>query len=236
MTATQLLTLGDRLKWALNKSGASQKQLADFLGVTTAAVSQWVTGGNKPTRPDKIEEFFETLDIDFRVTPWWLFNGGELPKRRGQDDVFDQNKYVVVPSIDIKACCGNGYAIEFESVSGGFAFRKEWVTRMGLDGHNLEVIRASGKSMEPTIFDGNILLVDRSDTILSRTKAKIYVVGYDGDVMIKRVKLEEDAIILSADNENKKEFHNIIIKLNSESQLTETFHVLGRVVWQGGIL
>lgn len=229
-------TLGQRLQFALDKAETTQLALADFMGVSSSAVNQWIKDISKPKRPERIEEFFETLDIDFCVTPWWLFNGGELPERAKKGEPFDVNKYVIVPSIDIKACCGNGYALEFEEVRGGLAFNKEWVSRMGLDGHNLEVIKASGKSMEPTIFDGNMLLVDRSDTTISPSMAKIYVVGYGGDIMIKRVRIEGDAIILESDNNNKRDYHTITIKQSPTNQLAETFRIIGRIIWQSGTL
>ena len=51
--------------------------------------------------------------------------------------------------------------------------------------YNIEAIRACGDSMEPTIADGSIVIVDKNDVNFSRSG--IFVLRTDGGLLIKRL-------------------------------------------------
>jgi DNA polymerase V len=61
---------------------------------------------------------------------------------------------------------------------------------------------AAGDSMEPTIYEGQILVVDRSLTSFS---GKVCVVCVDDKMMCKRVVLKENMAVLKSDNPKYKD-------------------------------
>ena len=90
--------------------------------------------------------------------------------------------------------------------------------------------------MLPAIRDGDILLVDRSQTTLSPTRVDTYVVLYSGEISIKKVKLSisENKITLMSENSDKEKYPNTHIVFSEMNQENETFNILGRVVWHAG--
>lgn len=67
--------------------------------------------------------------------------------------------------------------------------------------HSTFFFRASGNSMSPTIFDGDILVVDRS---LKAINNHICVFNLEGEMICKRLKRNGNGVILVSDNDEHK--------------------------------
>ncbi len=78
--------------------------------------------------------------------------------------------------------------------------------------HSTFFFEAAGNSMEPTIFAGDILIVDRARTDFH---GRICVVCFEDKLLCKRVIKKSDGIILKSDNPH---FKNIIIENNDNIQ------------------
>ena len=61
---------------------------------------------------------------------------------------------------------------------------------------------AAGDSMEPTIFPGQILIVDRSRTDFH---GKVCVICVDDKMMCKRVFVKDNCVVLKSDNQKYKD-------------------------------
>ena len=85
--------------------------------------------------------------------------------------------------------------------------------------YNIEAIRASGDSMEPTIVDGSIVIVDKNDTNFSRSG--VFVLRTEGGLLIKRLSknISGDISVVS----DNSVYHTDIIKANE-------LMVIGRVL------
>jgi phage repressor protein C with HTH and peptisase S24 domain len=109
--------------------------------------------------------------------------------------------FSLVPRYDVRASAGPGAVVASGDLDGsGFvAFRTEWLHRIGVHPGRAEVILAVGDSMDPTIRDGDLILVDRSiDRIVDNG---IYVVTVGGLVLVKRVQSRIDGgVVLISDN------------------------------------
>lgn len=81
------------------------------------------------------------------------------------------------------------------------AFRSDWLRRVGINPDFAHVLTNRGDSNEPTIRDGDVLLVDTSiDRVIDNA---FYVVVYNGQALLKRVQILLDgSVILSSDNKN----------------------------------
>ncbi|MET3827173.1 phage repressor protein C with HTH and peptisase S24 domain [Sphingomonas sp. PvP055] len=80
------------------------------------------------------------------------------------------------------------------------------------------MLTARGDSMVPTIADGDALVVDEHDRTIGPRPA-IFVVRHDGQLLVKRVSRQEDAIVVSSDN---PAYPDIV---------TSDAVIIGRVVW-----
>lgn len=155
----------------------------------------------KDTMPglDKLVAIAEAAD----VTLDWLARGVE-PKRyvqnqTGQTDILVRDAhgstmalevkgaqgFALIPRLDIQASAGNGRVAVSEEPLEYLAFQANWLRGRGINPAAARVLTARGDSMEETIRDGDVLLVDTSiDRVLDNS---IYVVVYGDMVLVKRI-------------------------------------------------
>ena len=87
------------------------------------------------------------------------------------------------------------------------------------------MIEVQGDSMQPTMMDGDMLLVNSQ---VNQIRDGIYVLRFDGLLMVKRLQRQPGGhVMVTSDNPAYTPF---TVDLNDES--TE-FSVLGKVVWVG---
>lgn len=142
------------------------------------------------------------------------------------------NDYEVIPQLTAVGSAGNGHMNDHVEVNGGLAFKRAWLQRQGLNPANLHVIYARGMSMEPTIVDGDVVLMDASQT--EPHHGKIYVIRRpDGELLIKRlVHSITGRWIIRSDNDDKRQFPDEEIGAEDMAGVT----ILGRIIWHGGAL
>ncbi|MBD1586720.1 S24 family peptidase [Pseudomonas typographi] len=88
----------------------------------------------------------------------------------------------------------------FDRMISSIGLHKNWI-RMNLqvsDPGNLRVITATGNSMEPMIMHGDLLLIDIG--VRSFKQDGVYVLGIDGQRMVKRVQKVLDGLRILSDN------------------------------------
>jgi len=107
------------------------------------------------------------------------------------------------------------------------ALPRRWLEReLGLHPARLVLVTARGDSMEPTISDGDLLLVDTGQT--RPGPDGIYVIRRDTGVAIKRLELRPDgSITIRSDNAAYSEY---TLPRDQAAALS----IVGRVVWAGG--
>ncbi|MBC7712230.1 MAG: S24 family peptidase [Rhizobacter sp.] len=76
--------------------------------------------------------------------------------------------------------------------------------------YNTFFFEAAGDSMEPTIYQGQVLIVDRARKDFN---GRVCAVEYEDKIICKRVLIKNDAIILRSDNQKYKD----ILVYNNES-------------------
>lgn len=82
-----LETTGDRMRRCRKEAGLTQEQLADLVGVSTAAVAQWETGDSKSLKPENLFKAARALNKSAE----WLATGDgpETPHWQLEDIVQD---------------------------------------------------------------------------------------------------------------------------------------------------
>ncbi|WP_333873106.1 S24 family peptidase [Methylobacter sp.] len=135
------------------------------------------------------------------------------------------DQLALVPFYDVEASAGHGSLVDQEQQISQMAFRKDWLKQKGLQSNKCALIKAKGDSMEPTIYDGDLLLVDVS--IDSIKDDSIYIIQADHHLSVKRIQQDFDgSLIVISDNPRYEK------RIISSVQAKEV-KIAGRVRWYG---
>lgn len=174
--------------------------------------------GKYPTA-DKALRIAETSG----VTVEWLVAGRGPPRLIEQAQTMTDMTFV--ERLDIEASAGHGALVDNEQALDFVAFQTRWLRRKGINPAAVRLLNIRGDSMEPTIRDGDIALVDTSiDDIIDNA---IYVLVVGNRLLIKRIHiLMSGALRLISDN---------VIYPHEDVPASEAefVRVSGRVVWFG---
>lgn len=199
--------------------GVSLSQLSRMIGRNSSYLQQFVRKGS----PRKLEEgdrrtLARFFDVDEANLGAVEDNSYALP---GKIPLAD---WVDVPRLALGASAGSGAMAAGEETVGAFRFSARWLRGQGLDPAMLSAIAVEGDSMEPTLRDGDEILVDRSPRPL---RDGIHVVRLDDTLLVKRIDAARPGrIALVSDNPAYRPLELAA----SEVQ------VIGRVVWKSGRL
>ncbi|MDO8940856.1 MAG: XRE family transcriptional regulator [Methylicorpusculum sp.] len=135
------------------------------------------------------------------------------------------DQLALIPFYDVQASAGAGSLVDNEQQISQMAFRKDWLKQKGLQASHCALIKAKGDSMEPTIHDGDLLLVDTS--IDSIKDDAIYIVQADHHLIVKRLQQSLDgSLTIISDNQRYE-------KQTIGPEQAKTVKIAGRVKWYG---
>ena len=89
----------------------------------------------------------------------------------------------------LATAAGSGALDLDESVKTYAWFRSEWLSRKGLVADQCAIISVAGESMEPSLPDGCVILIDRNRT--RRRSGQIFVVRTEDGLIVKRLGKDE---------------------------------------------
>jgi len=182
-----------RLLRLANDRGVSLSQLSALIGRNTSYLQQFVRKGS----PRKLEETDRrTLARFFGVDESEL--GAPEEKSSSFAGKAPRGDWVEVPRLALGASAGPGALSADEQAIGAFRFSSRWLRGQGLDPAMLSAIAVAGDSMEPTLRDGDEILVDRSPRPM---RDGIHVVRLDDVLLVKRLDLGRPGqVTLISDN------------------------------------
>lgn len=226
----------------------SQGELAAFVGVSQGYVSKILTGKQapKPALRRRFAAFFK-LEYEDMVAlgrersetahyqdetgdkgrcqvhePYGATTGADAALRAMLRDIrareAHQLYYTEVPLREATGSMGGGSTETGDRTLSYLSFRTEWIRAKG-NPENMTVIRAFGDSMDPTIADGSVVLVDEGRRQF--VKNKIYYLRYNGQMYIKRLVERDGHVAIVADN-------NPNVYLVSDA---DDFEIIGRCIW-----
>ena len=208
-----------RLLQLATDQGESLAALSALIGRNAAYLQQFVRKGS----PRKLEEGDRRRLAQFLGVDESELGGPEeiSPESMGKPLRSDR---IDVPRLDVDAAAGAGALAGEERAIGTFRFSAGWLRGQGLDPVMLSAIAVAGDSMEPTLRDGDEILVDRAP----RTwRDGVHVVRAGGSLLVKRLDLGRPGrIALISDNPA----YPPIELAPGEVE------VVGRVVWKSGRL
>ena len=136
-------------------------------------------------------------------------------------------KYAYIPRFEISAHAGSGRFPDHEEINGTHAYRRSWLTKHKLFAEHLVVIEVDGDSMQPTICDGDLILINTAACTIK--SGNVYAFKTQDGVRIKRLHKQMDGrLLITSDSPNKIEF--------PDEYLTELAlpDIIGAVVHRSG--
>lgn len=212
--------LAHRLGQAVEVAGGPAKILRDA-GVTSSTYSRYLNGETEASA-EKLGRIAEVTGVSL---DWLVLDRGAPIFEAGAPPAIPLGPDMAqIPPLRI------GEELEGE-IAGGerLAFPRALLRRLGTEIEALEFLRARGDSMRPTIEDGAIVLIDRSQRDIIGDA--VYLVSLDDGPLIRRVRRNVDgAITLISDNRACYEPERL------ERADAERLRVHGRVRWTETLL
>jgi len=147
--------------------------------------------------------------------------------------IYHVNPFTSIPMVESFYHGGNGDGLEHPGEPKflkSLSFRTDWLEYMGLDTNQLKVAMVHGKSMEPTLNEAEVILIDKRESDISKIEnGAIYALVFKGKPLVKRVYVQEMGNV-NLVSDNKRGFDDIKF---SEEEAKE-IEFIGRVVWRGG--
>ncbi|WP_342394786.1 S24 family peptidase [Rhodoblastus sp.] len=211
------------------RSGALAFEKATGGRFRRTTVQRWIDGG---TWPD-LAEMTEFAAATGRPVEWFL--GTEAPKAPEPPGT------VIVPVLDVHASAGPGRVADVVRAEAEFAFPLYFLRRLIGDrasSAKLESLRAHGDSMAPTIANGALLIVDRSQRDLPQpvkngpktrrplANAPIFVFYQGEDLRLKRLRPVNEKLV-AVISDNIEEYPVEIVQPGADGALK----IIGKVIW-----
>ena len=181
--------LKDVIAASLHNKKVFDKDVADALSIPHATFATMKKRNSVPYA--EILEFCALKKISVN----WLFFDQAVDMLKAETEKFSQVRYFA----DIRASAGGGAEVFDENFETITLDEKIMHNMVGMGNTELEAIHVDGESMEPTLQDGSIVFVDRTQTDIN--KNGIFIASTTGGLFIKRIQQRADGMIdLISDN------------------------------------
>lgn len=193
-------TIGERVRHARKSKGLTQEALAKRIGIKQPTLSGLESGKNNETA------FLPEIERETGFRALWLKNG------RGPDRVDAEPEAVtgellpagtaLIPQFDVRGSMGEGIDVpEHLDVVRHIAVSIPDLRRQAnfTSPDNLSFITGYGNSMEPTFYDGDVLLVDQGVNEIKYDA--VYALEKGKELFIKRIQRRPDgSYVMLSDN------------------------------------
>ncbi|WP_051213448.1 LexA family transcriptional regulator [Rubritepida flocculans] len=214
-----MLTIA-QIREGLARPGKSQKGLAAAMGVDTSTVSR-LLAGKRPLRAHEIPVILGYLEAGSAAA------GGGRCRAMPEIVQIGGDRFAMLPVYDAMVSAGPGAEAEETPPATRIAFRVDWLKRVARGNlGDLVVLTVDGDSMEPTLRQGDSVLVDMGQQRPGQ-KDGIYVIRTDGGLQAKRVAVNPTNGRVSVISDNKDLYPAFVDLSPAEIQ------VIGRVIWLG---
>lgn len=150
-----------------------------------------------------------------------------LPKYSldGDEETAD---FIPVGRLSVEVGAGGGRHSEVVEQIGSLNFRRDFLRSVGVSATHAAIVHVVGTSMEPTIKDGAVLLLNRADR--EPRDGLVYAFYWDDGLLVKRLFKKDGFWVASSDNPDKEENPDIEIKGSWDALIQ------GRAIWMGAKL
>lgn len=137
------------------------------------------------------------------------------------------DEIVMIPFVDAQVGAGPGVSNGDERTLDLHQYSRAWIDKNGLHAPALRRVKVAGDSMRPTIFDGDVALVNTAERKI--TNGKVFAFIVDGEARVKRLFKQFDGRIrVVSDNPDKLQFPDEFLTPDHMPEM------VGRVVDRSG--
>ncbi len=237
------------LRRARKNAGLTMEQVAQHFGISRSAVSQWESP-EKSARPDmsKLPALAELYGVDLgellnqprllharSVSPRSLPSSETTPVASYHPDDGAPPGFLPLPAVSLEVGAGHRLTESQEPETKARLYSLESLQRQHLRASDLVAFRVRGNSMEPYLFDGDWVVIDRSRKAPPSVAKPLdcrhntYVFRYEDGIMVKMLQALPDGAynVISLNTAEHKEF---TIPAAAEDRL----EIYGKVVDRSG--
>lgn len=197
----------------------TQSSLARTLGVDQTLINKIINGKTLFT------SHLNALAVQLGTTPAYLTGETDDPELGAlpiptPELIAEQLDAVEITEIDLKFGMGGGTDLEVPTELNKIVFSRSWIKNFtNSSPDKLFFAKGIGDSMQPTIYDGDIVLIDTNQT-QPRMQDQIWAITQYNFGMIKRLRGTEDGYKIMSDNPN----------VSDDTAHDGSMHVIGRVI------
>jgi phage repressor protein C with HTH and peptisase S24 domain len=195
-----------------------QTGLVKASGASKSVVNQWLTGKIKSMDI----RYALNIERELGFSHIWLMTGegeprhaplhgirGAMPVRAAANDDAD---FVQIQMVKLRLSAGiTGFQAEPEQRDGGtLGLRRSWVERHQLRPEHLIAILVKGESMEPSLYEDDIVIINTLDT--KPVDGAVYAFNYEGEAVVKRLVRDAGQWWLTSDNPDQRRYHRKLCK------------------------
>lgn len=222
-------TLAQRLNKIMSENGINQTQLSKIACTTPQNVNNWINRG-KISRKKAL-----LIAVKFGYDPDWIVNGiGENVINSKLNAVEWESlsreeqiggRFITIPVLDVELSPETQENNRMYTLP----FRAETLKKRGIPFDMAKIVEVSGNSMEPRLFDRDIISINMADTRIR--DGKIYAVRINELQKIKMlIRNLDGSIILRSFNPAYPD------EIISREQIANgEFEVLGRMWWHSSL-
>jgi phage repressor protein C with HTH and peptisase S24 domain len=218
------IEIGNRIKHARGKD--TQREFAKILGFSSSYLSEVESSKTKPS----LELLMRISQITNYSLHWLLTGKGpmfldpsEFMVKENSASYGELGTFALIPQAALEGGIGTeGKGVE-GGVEGKYAFRRTWLQSKG-NFEDFILFEVKGDSMDPTITDGDVVIIDRSKKQV--VVGNIYALRTENAVMVKRLQ-PMDANHIKAMSDNKL-YESYEIDLGKGD-----IEIIGQVIWIG---
>ena len=215
------MIMSDRVRTLMDAAGLSQSELARRIQVTQGAIAK--IASSNPGGSSHLHKIARELG----TTPAYLTgetddpSAGALPVPTA-GVIADQLDLVQINEVSLDYGMGGSYLDAAVELTPRY-FPTVWLRSVtDTPPEALFFARGRGDSMQPTLLDGDMVLIDRSERQV-REQDRIWAIAYGEIGSIKRVRISGGGVKVLSDNPSVRE----------EVLAPDEVTIIGRVVWIG---
>jgi transcriptional regulator with XRE-family HTH domain len=201
--------IGDRIIQVRGKR--TQHAFAQSIQIAKITLLRYEKGERVPDA-ETVARICENHSIDYT----WLITGKGSPT--------ELERYIPIPQYDISASAGMGACLDDCPEVEMVMVDKHWLEdQLKVNPQEVSLIFARGDSMEPTINNGDVLLVCNKEQPIQEG---IFVIRSDSLLQVKRIQRQTGAMLrITSDNPAYEPF---TVNLADENL---DFKIIGKVIW-----
>lgn len=202
--------------------------LGRFLGELPQAMTNWKSRGVPKSKIGALArrigcraEYLEFGDAPMVDAPQQYAHANPAPPPAAREPSPD---FVPVRRVRLKVSAGvTGFSVEPLNGDGlPIFFRADWLASKRLRADKLVAVRVNGDSMAPGLYDGDLVVINTEDD--TPRDGEVFVINYEGEAVIKRMRRDGGLWWLASDNPDKTRY--------ADKRCDEHAVVVGRVIYK----